>query len=124
MFIRFIDSRFKEEMWSDSRLTNKQLIFCLCGKCIKEQSKQGKPCSIHTEFMKITKQLKVAAPVFACVDFVENPERSSLIDPLYEPSQERIEMAKVEGAYQFAKDWETQKKRWGLNDRLELKADS
>lgn len=102
-------------MWSDSRLVNKQGIFCLCTKCIKEDETLGMVCPVHKQFMKATRLLNVAAPVFACLDFQANPLRDNTLDTLYEPSQESVEHYRAK----FAEDWETQKKIWGLDDNLQ-----
>ncbi len=115
MYLFVKDNRFKMKMWSDSRLVNKQAIFCLCTKCIKEDETIGTVCPTHKRFMEATRYLQVTAPVFACADFKETPLRDNVLDTLYEPSQESVEHYRAK----FAVDWETQKKLWNIDDNLQ-----
>jgi hypothetical protein len=106
-------------MWSDTRLVDMQGVFCLCTKCIKEDETFGKECLIHKSFMIITRQLKVAAPVFACLEFEEDKNKTVVIDELYEPSKEKITSTAVMGGWHFASSWAEQKERWGIDDNLQ-----
>jgi hypothetical protein len=114
MFVNAYDNRFKMKMWCDSRLVNKQGVFCLCTKCIKENEDKGIECPIHKRFMQGTRFLNVTAPVFACTDFVEDPDAENLVEQLYEPMREQSEHLKALAGIDFADSWGEQKERWGL----------
>lgn len=58
-------------MYCDSRLANAAANFCLCSSCSKSDITEGVICPIHEKFMKLTQELELAAPVFACPYFDE-----------------------------------------------------
>ena len=103
-FVKNYDGRFRIRMWSDSRLVNKQVIFCLCSNCVKEQYNAGIRCQKHRVFMAMTRLINIVAPVFACLDFVER-EGSNHLNELYEPMREKIESHTEEERYDFMEEW-------------------
>ena len=123
MFVNIWNNRFSRKMWCDARLANKGPLFCLCVQCkktplSKEYDIDKDGCPIHRRFMAATKYLELAAAIFACPEFEEDTNRISLIDHLYEPTQEKLAEREEESRYQFAKDWEAQRKIWGINEDL------
>jgi hypothetical protein len=60
-------------MYSDSRVVNKQGNYCLCTRCTKANVYPGEVsmCVVHDEFIKMTTQLFISAPIFACHSFSE-----------------------------------------------------
>lgn len=89
-------------MWSDSRLVSKQGVLCLCTKCTKEDEPTGIECPIHKRFMEGTRFLQVAAPVIACLDFVDDRTKPNLLDE-YLVNYGNAQKA-AEGDYQAARD--------------------
>jgi hypothetical protein len=112
MFKQYLHERFKIDMWSDEKLAGKQSLFCLCTSCNKENENLKIECPIHKRFMEATRYLMVGAPIFACPDFAQDTGKL-IVDIPYDP------INGINGHYVFAKDWETQKKIWGLDDKLQ-----
>ncbi len=82
-FVNEFNIRSGINMWSDSRLVNAATDLCLCGRC-KKHGAQGEGCSIHGKFIDLTvKELRIAAPVLGCIDFIEAPEKPNLLDKYF-----------------------------------------
>ena len=84
MFVNAFDNRFKVPMYCDERLQNKTPFFCLCTKCAKSNLGNSVVCSKHESFMRMTQELKVSAPVFSCLDFVEADDLYNYLDAFYD----------------------------------------
>ena len=84
MFNNEYNVRFKIPMYSDERLTNKAPFFCLCTKCAKSDLGNDVVCSKHEAFMRMTQELKIAAPVFACQNFVASEDLYNFLDAFYD----------------------------------------
>ncbi len=129
-FIHARDDRFGVQMISDSRLANKQAEFCLCSSCLREDAVKGIECPTHTTFMRMTRILNLASPVFSCLLFVEDTSKPNKTDEFYEPSREKVEDLKQEIenlkdehkkelANRFTQSFKEQKKLWGVDDNLQ-----
>lgn len=129
-FVQGWDSRFRTLMWSDSRLVDKQAVFCLCTTCLKEDVVKGVECSTHKAFMRMTRILNIAAPVFSCLLFVKDTSRPNKTDVLYEPSCECVEdlkqeietlkdRYKTERADTFSRNLEEQQRIWGVDKNFQ-----
>lgn len=83
MIKEFRNTRFNKIMHSYSSLQNQQGRFCLCTRCSKTSldidKDQSHVCKRHDDFIKMTTELELAAPVFACADFEERTDRSDLL---------------------------------------------
>lgn len=71
VFVKTLNSRYRKELYSYSRLVDASANFCLCTYCSKTDIVNGKICDNHDKFMRMTQEMEIAAPVFACSDFVE-----------------------------------------------------
>lgn len=92
MFIRSLNRRTGIEMWSDSRMVNVATDYCLCASCMTHGD--GGDCPIHGKFVEITvKDLKVAAPILGCAQFVEKPNAPSLLDKYFDGDKLSAEKA-------------------------------
>ncbi len=118
-FLRIYNKRFKRDMWTDDRLSNSASHFCLCTMCRKSSINEGVICRVHESFMRMTEELGIAAPVFACSEFREGKELYNYLDPHFnrdarvffnthygreETDNNKSKRLKVE--------WEAQKKLW------------
>ena len=83
MIVKWYEPRLKIWTYTDSRLQNEEGRYCLCTLCSKTSLEtdedQSHICKRHDDFVKARRALNLAAPVFACPDFVEKPEHEDLI---------------------------------------------
>jgi hypothetical protein len=115
MYIKVFNKRFDVLMWSDSRLVNTSANFCLCSSCAKSDITVGIICPKHDEFMNLTQNLKLAAPVFACLDFEELPNVHNYLDQYYD-NEMLCSYAPFTKMYEeqdrIRRQWEAQQERW------------
>jgi hypothetical protein len=117
MFIKVYNARFKEQMWTDSRLVNTAPNFCLCSNCAKTDVTKNIICPIHEEFMKMTESLKIAGPVFACGEFKSQDDDFNFLDQYYDDSGFLLSTEKSMSQYyehitKLREDWKAQKEKW------------
>jgi hypothetical protein len=117
VFVKILNARFNQEMWTDKRLSNAAPNFCLCSCCTKSDIREGIICPIHDKFMKITQEMNIAAPIFACPEFVELEGFANLVN-LY-LKEDVISLDKrnlaINDYTQYCKqidEWVAQKERW------------
>ena len=79
-YVKRWDNRFGIQMYSDSRLSNKQANFCLCTCCLREDVTKGVECPTHKGFMRMTRVLTISAPVFACLGFIEDKSKPNKLN--------------------------------------------
>ena len=102
-------------MFTDSRLVNTAANFCLCSSCSKTDITKGIICATHEAFMRMTESLKVAAPVFACGEFVEKDDAYNFLDQYYD-GPDLSTRKSMSGYYEYMdrikRDWKAQKEIW------------
>ena len=109
MFVKKNNTRFNMPMWTDERLVNMSSFFCLCTTCAKSDIRPGIICPIHEKFMKLTQELKIAGPIFACPEFVELEGYPNFLDLDYKPLiPSNFERIKDEWSAQLEK-WESER---------------
>jgi len=122
MFVNTYNTRFKVDMYSDHRLVNTSPHFCLCTSCVKSDLEKGVICERHDEFMRMTQRLQIAAPVFACPDFVEGEDLYNYLDPHFDEDsltfcKESLPWidhneSEVEHSRKLKRDWDLQVEYW------------
>jgi hypothetical protein len=117
MFKILYNRRFKKNMWTDTRLVNAAPNFCLCASCAKSNIREGVVCPIHDKFMGTTQELKIAAPIFTCLEFEELINGRNYLDQYYDGNLLSRAKAKTIARFhevneELSQEWQAQRRRW------------
>jgi hypothetical protein len=120
-FKKMFNSRFRRDMVTDSRLVNAAPNFCLCSSCNNSDIRNGVFCTQHGEFMKMTESLGLAAPIFACDNFVEIPGGMNYLDQYFDGEKLTEEKAYHMSRHydiRIKREWQGQQETWAqMNSR-------
>jgi len=114
-FIKTHNSRYKKDLWSYYKLVDASGAFCLCTYCAKSDIPNGKICPMHDKFMRVTEEMKIAGPVFACGEFEESEEIYNYLNDYYDNgvlSSEMIGARIPEVREKIKEQWKAQKELW------------
>ena len=115
MFIKTYNSRYEKDLYSYSRLVDASSSFCLCSYCEMSNIPEGIICQKHEKFMRLTEELEIAAPVFACAEFVELEGSCNYLSLYYDGdnlSSKSVGAIMPQIRDRIRQQWKAQKELW------------